>query len=63
MILLLYHARRLGRHEKLVGVVGSDMAIVSTVLQPIVTTNQVMVVNHGRWLGIIGGDVVGIVAD
>jgi len=59
---LLYHAYRLGRHEQLVGVVDGDMAIVSTVLQPIVTTNQVVVVNHGCWLGIMGGDMVGIVA-
>ena len=59
---MLYHAHRLGRHEQLVGVVGGDMAIVSTVLQLMVTTDQVVVVNHGCWLGIMGGDVVGIVA-
>jgi len=62
MVLLLYHACGLGRHEQLVGVVGSDMAIVSTMLQPIVTTDQVVVVNHGHWLSIMGDDVVGIVA-
>jgi len=61
MVLLLYYAHGLGRHEQSVGVVGGDMAIVSTVLQPMVTTDQV-VVNHGCWLGIMGGDVVGIVA-
>jgi len=38
------------------------MAIVSTVLQPMVTTDQVVVVNHGHWLDIMGGDMVGIVA-
>ena len=61
-MVLLYHAYGLSRHEQSVGVVGGDMAIVSTVLQPMVTTDQVMVVNHGCWLGIMGGDVVGIVA-
>jgi len=39
---LTFLLMRLGRHEQLVGVVGGDMAIVSTVLQLMVTTDQVV---------------------
>jgi len=63
VVLLLYHAcGGLSRHEQSVGVVGGDMAVVSTVLQLMVIIDQVVVVNHGCWLSIMGGDMVGIAA-